>query len=72
MFNQQSLEDAFVFYNSITEKDRKEIEKILNKVMSFSIWGNLELEIEPKMLIRAEKELLEEENGNDIDNTNEG
>jgi len=66
MFNQQSLQDAFVFYNSIVEKDRKEIEKALNKLMSYSIFGNMNLEIEPKMLIKSE-----ENNGNNIADSTE-
>lgn len=53
MFNQQSLQDAFVFYNSIVEKDRKEVEKALNKIMSYSVWGNMNLEIQPKTLIKS-------------------
>lgn len=65
MFNQQSLQDAFVFYNSIVEKDRKEVEKTLNKIMSFSIWGNPNLTIKPKTLIKSET------NGNDNINPSE-
>jgi len=64
MFNQQSLQDAFVFYNSIVEKDRKEVEKTLNKIMSFSVWGNLNLTIKPKTLIKSE-------DGNNTIDTNE-
>lgn len=72
MFNQQSLQDAFVFYNSIVEKDRKEIEKTLNKLLSNSVFGELNLEIEPKMLINATEELEETEtDGNDTTDTSE-
>lgn len=75
MFNQQSLQDAFVFYNSIVEKDRKQIEKALNYLMSFSVWGDLDLQIMPKNLIDAEttieQEINPEPNGNDTNDANE-
>lgn len=72
MFNQQSLQDAFVFYNSIVEKDRKEIEKTLNKMFADSIYNVSKLEIEPKMLINATEEVDEiENNGNDTTDTDE-
>lgn len=70
MFNQQSLQDAFIFYNSIVEKDRKVIEKVLNKLMENSVYGNMDLQIEPKMLINATEE-NEKENGNDNTHTSE-
>ena len=59
--NQQELNDAFVYYNSIVEQDRKEVEKALKKVFDVSIWGEQNVEIVPKMLIKAEEEEVKEE-----------
>lgn len=47
MFNQESFLDAFDYYNSITEKDRQEIERVFNLFMPFTIWQIDNLEIEP-------------------------
>lgn len=50
MFNQESFMDAFNYYNSATETDRKEIERELNKILKNSIWANLgEIQIQPKI-----------------------
>lgn len=49
MFNQDSFADAFHYYNSATETDRKEVERELNKILSFSAWQSLgQVEITPK------------------------
>jgi hypothetical protein len=53
--NQQELEDAFVYYNSIVEQDRKEIERVLTIIFDNSIWGTQNVQIAPKMLIKAEE-----------------
>jgi hypothetical protein len=53
--NQQELEDAFVYYNSIVEQDRKEVEKQIKKIFANSIWANFnDITILPKMLIKNE------------------
>jgi len=38
MFNQESFEDAFYYYNAATETERKEVERELTKVLSYSVW----------------------------------
>lgn len=58
--NQQELEDAFVYYNSIVEQDRKEVEKTMAKVFEYSIWDFPEIMILPKMLIKNEGDGEEE------------
>ncbi len=47
MFNQESFVDAFDYYNSITESDRKQIEKIFKKFLPLTIWGIENVEIRP-------------------------
>jgi len=48
MFNQQSMSDAFTFYNSVTEPLRQEIEKELTMLFSNSIIDiQLPIQIEP-------------------------
>lgn len=62
MFNQESFEDAFNYYNSYVETDRKEIEKILSEIISVSIWANLgDIKIIPKVFIER-KETKQGEN----------
>ncbi len=62
--NAQEMEDAFIYYNSIVEQDRKEVEKTLKKVFDASIWAFEKVEILPKVLIKAEAEETKEiENG---------
>lgn len=52
MFNQESFADAFHYYNSATETDRKDVERELNKILQNSIWANIgEIEIKPKEFI---------------------
>jgi hypothetical protein len=51
--NQQEMQDAFEYYNSIVEQDRKEVEKLMVKVFEASIWDFNEVLILPKMLIKA-------------------
>jgi len=41
MFNQESFADAFHYYNTATETERKETEKELNKILKYSVWSNL-------------------------------
>jgi hypothetical protein len=50
MFNQQSMQDAFTFYNAITEQARQEIEMHLTILFSNSIFANeikLPIQIQP-------------------------
>ena len=55
MFNEASFADAFNYYNSATETDRKEIERELNKIMAVSIWPSLSnIEIIPKKYVTRE------------------
>ena len=52
MFNEASFADAFNYYNSSTETERKEVEKELVKILSFSIWSNMgAIQIQPKKFI---------------------
>ncbi len=55
MFNQESFIDAFDFYNSITESDRQEIEKVFNKFLSYSIFGIENIEIKPLEFLNIRK-----------------
>jgi hypothetical protein len=49
MFNQESFLDAFTYYNSQTETERKEAEKILTWILSYSIWSGIgSVQIIPK------------------------
>lgn len=49
MFNQLSFADAFHYYNNQTETERKEVERELNKILSYSIWAGLgNIQITPK------------------------
>lgn len=52
MFNAESFVDAFDYYNSVTEKDRQEVERIFNKFMPFTIWGLDNLKIKPLEFMR--------------------
>lgn len=57
MFNQENFKDAFDYYNSYVETDRKELEKLVNEIISASIWSNLgTLNIIPKTLIERKQE----------------
>jgi len=47
MFNQESFADAFNYYNSQTETERKEVEKEITKILSYSAWS-LTVQITPK------------------------
>lgn len=52
MFNQESFADAFNYYNSATETERKEVERELSKILSFSIWANIgQIQIMPKKFL---------------------
>jgi len=56
MFNQDSFADAFHYYNTATETERKEVEKELSKILSYSIWNNIgKVEIIPKTFTGREK-----------------
>jgi hypothetical protein len=50
MFNQESFMDAFDYYNSQTETERKETEKELTKILACSIWP-VAVVIQPKKFI---------------------
>jgi len=56
MFNEASFADAFNYYNSATETDRKELEKELKKVLQSSIWASSfqAFEILPKKYVTRE------------------
>jgi len=55
MFNEASFADAFNYYNSATETERKEVESELNKIISKSVWANLgKVEIIPKKYVTRE------------------
>lgn len=56
MFNQESFLDAFSFYNSVIESERKDIEKIWSEIIGLSVWSNLgKIEITPKSFIQRDK-----------------
>ena len=56
MFNQESFADAFHYYNTATETERKQIEKQLTKILSYSIWSDLgKVEIIPKTFMGRQK-----------------
>jgi len=57
MFNQESFADAFNYYNSQTETERKEVEKQLTKILGFSAFPVKEVNIVPKKF-SAKKEQL--------------
>jgi hypothetical protein len=48
MFNQESFADAFNYYNSQTETERKEVEKQLARILGFSAFPVKEVKIIPK------------------------
>ena len=63
MFNQESFADAFHYYNSAIESERKDLEGIFNEIIQNSIWANLgNIEIQPKNFIERVK------NGGDTTN----
>lgn len=41
MFNQESFADAFNYYNTATETERKETEKELTKILKYSAWSQI-------------------------------
>jgi hypothetical protein len=56
MFNQESFMDAFDYYNSATESERKDIERQLNKILASSIWNGIgAVQIQPKKFIGRQK-----------------
>ena len=56
MFNQESFADAFHYYNSATETERKKVEKELTKILSFSVWSNIgTIQIQPKTFVLRSK-----------------
>lgn len=72
MFNQESFKDAFDYYNSYVETDRKETEKLFNKILMASIWNNLgTLAIAPKSFIEKKEESTTSTNTGK-DNNNDG
>lgn len=48
MFNQQSMQDAYNFYNSITEIERRDIERVLSDLIENSVFYDVPLPIEIK------------------------
>jgi hypothetical protein len=64
MFNDQSLQDAFKFYNSVTKDERSEVEQAFKKIFDASIWNFSEVEILPTVWITTEEitetEIIEE------------
>lgn len=68
MFNAQSMQDAFDFYNSVTEASRQELESALNKLFEFSIFNVPEkIEIIPLIFISNTKN---QNDGNGSNNIN--
>jgi len=57
VFNQEQYNDAVTFYNSITELERKEVEKALTKVFDNSIWEVGDLKIKPKPILKVEENI---------------
>lgn len=56
MFNAESFVDAFDYYNSVTERDRQQIERIFNKFMPLTIWNVQKVEIKPlEFMIKRDK-----------------
>ena len=53
--NKDELNNAYVYYNSIVERDRKDIERQLAKIFKNSVWGEKDVEIKPKILIKEEQ-----------------
>lgn len=53
MFNESSYNDAFNYKNADTEQDRKEIERVFDKVMRDSIWDLEATEITPLKMKRT-------------------
>jgi len=69
MFNAESFNDAFDYYNSTTETERKDIERQLNNIFASSIWAEDmgEIEIKPKGFIKK----VETVDGGTSNNTDE-
>jgi hypothetical protein len=62
MFNAASFKDAFEYYNSATETERKDTERELTKIISNSIWYGLgEIKIVPKKFIDSAQTMTIEE-----------
>jgi hypothetical protein len=56
LFNQESFMDAFDYYNSATESERKDTERELNKILASSVWAGLgQVQIIPKKFIGRAK-----------------
>jgi hypothetical protein len=65
-----------IFYNSITELERKEVEDALKKVFEISIWPDSNIKIKPKPILKVEEsiEVVEpkkEENGTERSDNND-
>lgn len=52
VFSRQAYEDAFDYYNSQTETERKDTEKQLTAILDMSIWNVGEIRIIPKSFIK--------------------
>ncbi len=59
MFNTESFIDAFDYYNSVTKRDRQQIERVFNKFMPFSIWNVDKVEIKPLEFIKEREKAPE-------------
>lgn len=65
MFNQESFADAFHYYNSATETDRKDTEKDLTKILENSIWDIGDIQIKPKNFQMRQAGQIEQTKNND-------
>src|SRR3990167_5524254 len=61
MFNKESFADAFNYYNSQTETERKEVEKVLSKVLSYAVFPVKEIQIQPKKFSANKEQLTPQE-----------
>lgn len=59
MFNQEQYNQALTYYNSVTELERKEVEKTLNMVFQNSIWSDqiTDVKIKPKPILKVEENI---------------
>lgn len=63
MFNAQSMQDAFDFYNSVTESDRQTIERLFTK-----IYPELTFKIKPLSFIQKTENIQQNGSSTTIDN----
>lgn len=73
MFNQENFKDAFDYYNSYVETDRKEIEKLINEIIAASAWNNLgTLTVSPKIFIEKKQATTKTVKSTEEDENNDG